>query len=295
MSWFSKSKQKRKSRNRIVKRRRFINPEYLIFLFRKIGLWVMLVFVVIWLATWFSMSGKSSEVYYWLQKHVSHITQKAGFKLENIYVTGRNHTKISTIKSAINLKRNQPLLFFNSENAKSLILQDAWVQDVNIKRVFPNTIKVNINERVPMALWQKDKEIVLIDKSGIVITNQNLEQFKDLIILIGDDSPLNAPTLFENFKAVPDIFYKIETAIFISKRRWDIVLKNGTVIKLPEENMALALSSLEKLNNENKILVKSFDFIDIRNLKRIIVKTKPGSIQKYNTGYSAYPKGGDKI
>lgn len=295
MSWFNKSKRKRKPKSRIVKKRRFINPEYLIFLFRKVGLWFALIIAVIWFGAWFFLSDASSKTYDWAETHVYSVTKKAGFRLENIYVSGRKFTSASAIKSAINLTKGQSLLYFNAEAAKNKILQEQWVESVTVKRVFPNTIKVNIIERVPMALWQKEKGLFLIDKSGIVITDRGLEQFSDLVILTGDDAPAEASYLFSNLKAVPDIFYQIETAVYISKRRWDIILKNGTLIKLPEENIPLALSSLEKLNNQDKILEKPLDFIDVRDLKRITIKTKPGAVQKYNTGYSAYPKGGDRI
>jgi len=70
------------------------------------------------------------------------------------------------------------------------------------------------------------------------------------------------------------------------------LLKNETLIKLPEENIALALSSLEKLNNEHNILGKKIDYIDIRDLERISIKTSSGTIKSYNANSLS---GGDKI
>ena len=254
-----------------------------------------LVIGFFWFGAWFFVSDASINTYDWGQRQVFNVTQALGFELENIYVSGRNFTSAEVLKKAIDIEKGDSLLSFDSNRAKNKIIKHRWVEDVNIKRVLPNTIAINITERTPMALWQKDNKLQLIDRNGIIITDQNLNRFSDLIILTGEGAPQRASSLFNDFKAVPDLFYQIETAVYVSNRRWDIILKNKTIVKLPEENITLALSSLEKLHSQDKILNKPLDFIDLRNLKRITVKTKPGDVQKYNTGYSAYPQGGDRI
>ncbi len=295
MPWFNKSSRKRKTKRRVIKKRGFINPEYLIFLFKKIGIWVALIVALFWFGSWFFLSDASNKTYQWSQNKIFSVTQSSGYQLENILVTGRNYTPASSIKSAINLQKGDALLSFNPKQAQDILLQENWIENVTVKRILPDTISVKIIERIPMALWQKDKKLSLIDSNGNIITDQNLGSFKDLIILTGEAAPQFAPTLLSYFQAVPDIFYRIETANFISKRRWDVVLKNGTLIKLPEDNVPLALSSLEKLNAKDKILESNLDFIDVRDLKRITIKTKPGTVQKYDTGYSDYSKDGDRI
>ncbi len=254
-----------------------------------------LVIAIFWFGSWFFLSDASNQTYQWSQNKIYNISQSSGYRLYNILVTGRNYTPASTIKSAINLQKGDPLLSFNPKQTQNILLQENWIEDVMVKRIFPDTISVNIIERIPMALWQKDKKLSLIDNNGNIITDKNLDSFRDLIILTGQDAPQSAPLLLSYFQAVPDIFYKIETAHFISKRRWDVVLKNGTTIKLPENNIPLALSSLEKLNSKDKILESNLDFIDVRDLKRITIKTKPSTVQKFDTGYSDYLKDGDRI
>ena len=294
MSWFSKSKskRKRKSKSRIVKKRRFTNPEYFLFLFKKIGLSFALIVAIIWLGAWFFLSDASSKTYVWGNKKVANMTASAGYSLKNLDVVGRNFTPAQSIIDAIGLKKSDPLWGFDTEKAQETIVHEDWVQDASVRLIFPNTIKVVIEERIPMALYQKDKQIYLVDSNGLIITDRNLGLFKDLILVSGEGAPREAVALFSNFRAVPQIFYKIERMRFISNRRWDVLLKNETLIKLPEENIALALSSLEKLNNEHNILGKKIDYIDIRDLERISIKTSSGTIKSYNANSLS---GGDKI
>ena len=289
---FNKSKQKRKSKSRIVKNRRFTNPEYLIFLFKRIGFLGALFILVLWLGAWFFMSDADTKTYYWLNGKVDFVAADAGYRLENILVRGRYNTPASEIFESVNLEKGSPLLSFNSAETKEKLLQQDWIETVTVKRILPNTVSIDIQERVPMALWQKENKLFLVDNRGLIITDNNLSEFKDLIIITGENSGENAVTLFSSFRAVPDIFYNIETAQFISNRRWNLTMKNGTIIKLPEANVPLALSALQKMNNQEKILDKSLEFIDLRDMKKISIKTHPDAVEKkpsYNVD------GGDSI
>ncbi|MEM6811153.1 MAG: cell division protein FtsQ/DivIB, partial [Pseudomonadota bacterium] len=115
-----------------------------------------------------------------------------------------------------------------------------------------------------------------VDIDGNIITQNNLEKFRDLVILIGDDAPQNAHEMILTLQAEPDIYQNIESMKFISGRRWDLVLKNETVVKLGEDNISLAISTLKNMHEENRILDKSLEFIDLRDLSKITVKTKLG-------------------
>lgn len=296
MPWFKKSKKKkRKSKSRIVKKRRFSNPEYLIFLFKKMGLAVASIVLIIWLGAWFFMSDADTQTYAWADNKIDLVAADAGFTLQNILVRGRYNTSSSSIKQAIGLKKGDPLLSFNSKKAKETLLQEEWIESVTVKRIFPDTISIVIEERVPMALWQKDKKLFLIDNRGLAITDKNLSEFNDMIIITGENSGKNAVSLFSSFKAVPKIFYNIETAQFVSNRRWNLTMKNGTIIKLPESNIPFALSSLQKMHEQEKILDKSLEYIDLRDMKRITIKTKPGAVQEYRTYRDGITGSGDSI
>jgi len=295
MSRFNKSKRKRKSKSRIVKKRRFTNPEHLIFLFKKVGFLFGSIVLILWFGAWFFMSDASSNTYNWGQEKFYNMTANSGFVLENLNVKGRFNTTPQVIKNAVKISKNDPIFEFDASATKKRLLQHEWIEDVAVKRQLPNTISINIQERVPMAIWKEDKKLFLIDQSGIQITDKNIMRFKDLVVIMGESAPLNAPKLFSYFIALPNIFNLIETANFISNRRWDVSLKNGTLIKLPENNVPLALSALKKMHEEDNVLQKQLTYIDLRNLERITIKNKPGKLEEYKVLNSGNLNGGDNI
>jgi len=145
-----------------------------------------------------------------------------------------------------------------------------------------------------MAIWQRNKRLSLIDTEGVVLTDRKLKRFKDFIIVVGDDVPERAGDLFTLLGSEPEVYANIEAAKSISNRRWDLVLKSGAVVKLPEEEVALALRRLAVMQEDENIMDKNIKVIDVRELNRITVRTKPGAVREYKAGFQS-PAAGDAI
>ena len=144
-----------------------------------------------------------------------------------------------------------------------------------------------------MALWQRNKRLTLIDTEGAVLTDDKLGRFRDYIVLVGDDVPTRAPEFLQFLASEPEILNNIEAAKSISGRRWDVTLKSGAIVKLPEEELALALRRLAKMQEEENIMDKNISVIDVRELTRITVRTKPGAVREYKASFSG--TSGDRI
>jgi cell division protein FtsQ len=295
MSWFNRKAGKRKIKSRIVKKRRFTNPEYILYITRRAGIVFGTLALVIWLGAWFFLSDTAAKVQDWTGQKMLMASADAGFEVKELLVEGRYHADAGSIMAVVGLKKGDPIFAFDPKTVQENIERLDWVSAARVKRILPGTIYIRIQERVPMALWQHNGQVVLIDDKGKRITSSGLGEFKDLIIIVGKDIEDKAPALIADLRAEPDLFYRIETATLVSGRRWDIALKDGTIVKLPEDNTAVALRSLMKLAEEDKIFDKNLESIDIRDLSRITVRTEPGTSEKYETGYQLTSGQGDTI
>ena len=72
-------------------------------------------------------------------------------------------------------------------------------------------------------------------------------------------------------QAEPSIAGGLVSAVRVEERRWDLHLKNNIVIKLPEQDMGLALRSLAVLEEQKNILRKNIANIDMRQPERIMI------------------------
>lgn len=241
------------------------------------------------------MSGASARFGDWTENKILAITADAGFQVKNILVEGRHYTDADAIRAIVNVNKDDPLFLFKPAPAQEMIEKLSWVETAQVERRLPDTVYIGLEERVPLALWQRNKRLSLIDSQGVVLTDQNLNRFKDFIIVVGDDVSDKAPSFIRLLQAEPELFRRVESAKLISSRRWDIKLKNGVTVKLPEEDLPLALTRLSAMHAEEKLLDKDIKVIDVREPTRITVRTKPGAALEYKTGYEKTNHSGGAI
>lgn len=233
------------------------------------------------------MSNASTHFANWVEEGILEITSTAGIETKNIYIEGRQYVDVDALKAIIDTDKGDPLLAFDPDQIKARIEKLSWVRSAQVERRLPDTIYIKLEERQPMALWQRDKRLSLIDGEGVILTEHNLESFKNYIILTGKEAPLRSVFLLELLKAEPVLYEKTEAATLVSNRRWDIKLKGDITVKLPESETALALRRLVSMHEEEGLMDKDIQVIDMRDPQRITVRTKPGALQEYKAGYQA--------
>ncbi len=190
------------------------------------------------------------------------ISHKMQLEVHNLYLDGYVNSDYNELVKLINIKKGQKILSVDLGNIRNRIDSYNWVKTSFVERHLPNIIYVKIEERKPSFLWQNRKKLHLIDEEGEIIKVSKLTKFRDLPIIVGDNAPTRAGYLFEKIRKFESLSKNISSASFISERRWDLKLFDGTIIKLPEENLESALQLATNLiaKKENK----DFKIIDLR-------------------------------
>ncbi len=235
-----------------------------------------------WIGSWFVMSGGMARTHQKIENALLNTTAGWGFEVKNILVDGRHYTDPDTLRAMVNMEKGDPIFAFHPSEAKEMLEKLSWVKTAHVERRLPDTIYIRLEERKPLALWQRNQKLALIDADGVVLTEHNLSPWKNLMIVVGDDAPKKAAGLITMLQAEPVIEERVEAATLISGRRWDLKLKSGADVKLPEEELGLALRKLAVNHEEEALLDKDVLSIDVREEGRITVRTKPGAAQDYN-------------
>ena len=242
---------------------------------------------VIWVGLWLQLSGSFSRAGDWVNNKTLAITADMGFKVANILVEGREYSDPEVLRAIINVEKGDPLFAFDPTQAKALVERVAWIKSARVERRLPDTIYIGIEERRPLALWQKEKQLSLIDEEGEVITTEGLRRFKDLVVVIGEDAPKHAYELFSNLSAEPVLAERAQIARWVDGRRWDLTMQGDITVKLPETDTPLALRKMAQAQEDDGLLDKDIINIDLREPGRIVVSTKPGAVQEYKAGLKA--------
>jgi cell division protein FtsQ len=201
-----------------------------------------------------------------------HFGARSGLKLQDIQVRGRAHTPQDALLAALKLERDVPIFTINLQELHDRVSKIGWVKNVIIERRLPATIYVILDERVPIALLQTDGAHQLIDNTGTIIDGADPRDFTHLKVVAGDNAAKNAAPILAALQTEPELFSEVWAVSFRSERRWDVHLKNGMEIRLPEADPVSAWSRLAVIDREKAITNRDLAVIDLRMPKQLIVE-----------------------
>jgi cell division protein FtsQ len=223
------------------------------------------------------------------------MTAAAGFTVRDILVEGRVYADADTIRQSVEIKAGDPLFAFDPENQKQKLEELQWIKAAHVERRLPDTVYIRLQEHTPLALWQKNRQLHLLNEEGQVIETRKLARFKDLMIVMGEDAPAKAPELMATLRAEPELAGLIASARRVDGRRWDLVTSRNVVIRLPESDLGLSLRRLADAQRADQILNKDITAVDLREADRIVFRTRPGAMEEYRAQQVSLTAGGDDI
>jgi cell division protein FtsQ len=220
--------------------------------------------------TW--QSGRLQSALDWTEAHAVDVTAAVGFRVEDVEVAGRVETDPKALLTALGLKRGDPLLAFDPATARERVEALPWVASAAVERLFPDTVRIVIVERRPIALWQHNEHLSLIDSEGANLGPVALEKAPDLPLVVGGDAPAHAAELLQLLHRYPDLAKRVQASSWIGSRRWDLKLDNGVEVKLPESGVADALKALADAEAASKLIERDVSQIDLRLPGKMVVR-----------------------
>ncbi len=221
---------------------------------------------------WSYRSGALDKVAETAKWQAISVSAHAGLRIEEVLVVGRQNTGRDVLLRALGTARGSPILAFNVERAKDRVENLPWVRRASVERMLPDTILLTVEERRPLALWQHEGQFALIDYEGAVIKKDDLDQYRDLMVVIGPDAPGHTADLLEILGTQPELMSLVKAAIRVGSRRWNLALVGGINVQLPEENAVAAWMRLAQYQRTHGVLERDVEFVDLRLPDRLIVR-----------------------
>jgi len=183
-------------------------------------------------------------------------------KINNINITGLDiKNKLILLKDIENFNLKN-IFLINKIDLKDEIESNTLVENYSIFKRYPSSIDINIEKTQILAKINKNGQIFYIGSNGKFIKNNALNNEPPFIF--------GNPDVFEFFKIKEIIdkskisYTEIKNLFFFPSKRWDLELIDNTIIKLPNDNINLALNlAIEFLND--------YKFIDARIKNQIIL------------------------
>ncbi|WP_199554535.1 cell division protein FtsQ/DivIB [Sandaracinobacteroides hominis] len=213
-------------------------------------------------------------------------SSQAGFVVRQVDIQGaRNQPRLSIYREVLE-GGSDSMLLADLPAVRARLKELPWVKDADVQRRWPDRLEVRVLERKPAALWQVHGRMRLIDDEGVVLPAGDLGQFSGLPLLVGAGAQHEAAMLLKLVATQPQLAGDIEAAQWIGGRRWDLRMKSGETIALPEGVAAnAALMRFAEIHRETPLLGRGFVRFDLRLPDKMVVRVggEPGQPVKPRT------------
>ena len=207
---------------------------------------------------------------------------RAGFVVKHIEPRGLKHIDRMTVYAAAVDQESMAMPLVDLDAIRARLLRYGWVQDARVSRRLPDTLLVDIVERVPAAIWQYRQRLMLIDKDGVVLAPVAMEAMPDLPLVIGPDANRQTKALSGLIDAAPSLKPMLSGATWVGGRRWDLRFQSGETLALPEGDgeARRALTRFARLDQTARLLGQGFVRFDMRIPGKFYarVSAEPGAL-----------------
>ena len=202
----------------------------------------------------------------------------AGFRLKKVHVEGASPMATADIIKAAGVYADQPLVGLDLQAVRRNIESVGWVSEVRVVRLLPDTLVLAVKERRRLAVWQRSGKTTVIDDQGQVIAEADPGRFAALPLVVGEGAAEAAPIILPLIAQRPKLMQRTDALVRVDGRRWDVRLKDGSLIQLPSSGEEQALMQLEQLDARSHILDLGFDRIDLRNSELVAVRPRQADL-----------------
>lgn len=239
---------------------------------RRFGVWAAGCFLVLWLAYGAVLGGHASAIGPGAARGVGHVAAQLGLGIEMVHISGHRETREGDIIGALDLTPASSLITLDPYAAQARLEDIGWVKSATVKKLFPNTLEVEIVEREPFALWQIGGIVSVIDRSGATLDLLNERRHARLPMVVGYGANRQVAEMIDLVDAHPRLAGRLRAAVRVAERRWNLRLDNGVEVRLPEHDPAGALAELVRLDDERGLLSRDIVAVDLRLDDRVVVR-----------------------
>lgn len=187
------------------------------------------------------------------------------FQITAVKIHGNRMTSKEQITALSRVDIHSNLLAINVLQVQSLLESHPWIDRAEIIRDWPNRLLINVKEKTPVALLNRQSGLFYLDAKGAIIAAANSAHELDFPVITGfENFPFNTTASGQIPSALQDIFDLLKVAN-----------RNNPI--LPEQNISeihvaekgeLILYLLERpfpiyLGNEGKITTRYYRLVKV--------------------------------
>ena len=179
--------------------------------------------------------------------------------IQKIKVENNSIIEADEIKKKLSFVYKENLFFLNIKDIEENLKSETFIESFSIKKIYPSTLKLIIVEKIPIAVLQNKKKKFYISDKGDLIDFINIEIYNDLPTVFGNGE--NFYSLYQDLQNIKFPLETIKSFYFFESGRWDLIMDDDKVIKLPINDYLFSLKNfMLSKNNSNFTNYRIFDY-----------------------------------
>ncbi len=200
------------------------------------------------------------------------LANSAGFRITAVAINGRKQLTQDEVLAIGGVNGRSSLLFLDAAAVRDKLKANPWIGEATVLKLYPGQLQIDIVERTAFALWQQDGRLSVISEDGAVLEPYVSRRFVTLPLVVGKGAETRARDFFALLARYPQVNEATKAAILVGERRWNLRLKDGLDIRLPENDVGNALAALSKLEKEDRLFSRDIVAVDMRLPDRLTVQ-----------------------
>lgn len=192
------------------------------------------------------------------------------FKIQNIKIVNNQLIDENRIIEKLTEIYEKNILFVGRNDIERPLKSIEFLEKIEIKKKYPNTIIIKVYETEPIAILFKENRKYLLDSSSNLIPFNKNMLFDDLPSIFGARGEQDFINFFNQLANNNFPKHKVKNFYYFQIGRWDLELLNKQIIKFPANKIPEAIQrSVELLARKD---FKNYNIIDLRIHGKIVVE-----------------------
>jgi len=214
----------------------------------------------------------------------------AGFRITAVALAGNHHVSREEVLAIAGVTGTASLLFLDVDQARDRLKTNPWISDASVLKLYPGQLQIVVSEREAFALWQKQGRVSVIADDGTVLEPFVAPRLSRLPLVVGSGAQTRAREFLTLLEPYPALRETVLAAVLVGERRWNLRLKNGIDVELPETDAASALERFVTLDRQKNLVTRDIQVIDLRLPDRVTVRLSDAAAQARSDALKDKPK-----
>ena len=190
------------------------------------------------------------------------------FKIKNIDFRNQLYLEENIKSNIINNFTNKSLINLSKKNLNKYFEKSKWVDSYKLKKKYPNTILIILNEYKPIAIYSKDNLNYLVNNNYTLAKKIiNIQTHIDLVNLKGEFDAKQFKDIYLNLIAT-NFLKKVKEIKIKSLNRMDLLLFNDVKVSFGEYSSKTQIEVLKQILKK----YPNIESVDLRNEGRVVIK-----------------------